>query len=154
MQHLRPSSRSLVIGGVVGVGHLALVTVIWLWFVSREPYPMMFEEPAVVLSYSYPMNVWFAGTVLGLVLLGLVPTVLFLEQRLVMPTLSVAVWFMIGVYWRWQVIHESYPVADIPPLDLYIFGGAYALTTALLGGAVEYAVRRHRDWLELSATVR
>ncbi|WP_224269758.1 hypothetical protein [Haloprofundus salinisoli] len=103
----------------------------------------MYEEPVAVLSYSYPMNVWFIGTVVGLVLLGLVPTVLFLEQQLVVPSLSVAVWFVIHFDSHWQTIHEPWRVMGIPPLDFYIFGGVYTLTTAVLGGVVEYAVRRY-----------
>ncbi len=142
----------MVMGGVVGVAHLLLVTVVWLWFASREPYPTMFQEPAAVLSYSYPMNVWFVGTVVGLVLLGLVPTVLFLERRLVVPAFSVAVWFVIHLYFRWQTFQETMSVMGIPPLDFYIFGGVYALTTAVLGGAAEYVARRHLTRVVRSST--
>ncbi len=46
------------------------------------------------------------------------------EQRLVVPSLSVAVWFVIHFDSHWQTIHEPWRVMGITPLDFYIFGAS------------------------------
>lgn len=107
------------------------------------------ETSSVALAYSYPPNVWLVGRATGLVLLGVVPTVLFLEDGLLTPAFVVAAWFALGVWATWTSIYGSYLLSR-PPLALYALGGAWALATALLGGAVEGTARRLRDGLARS----
>ena len=137
--------RTIGVGLLVGVCHLLAVAVVWVWLASTTNVPMGVENPSV----SQPGIVWFIGTTIGLVLLGMVPTILFLERRLVSPALIVAVWFMWGVYTTWEAIHSGYLLSK-PPLDLYVLGGSWALVTSLIGGVVESASRRLRTFLPRS----
>lgn len=139
----RPSNQSLRIGLAVGVGHLLLVTAVWVWFASLTTTPIGVAQPIDVFSYTYPMNVWFVGTIVGLILLGMIPTVLFLETRLILPLFIVSLWFLWRVFTEWSMIQSSpYPVKWRPPLDLYVFGGVWALTASIIGGAVESCLRK------------
>lgn len=141
---LRPAGRTVATGLVVGVYHLLAVAVVWAWLASLTATPMGVEGPSVVLAYSYPANVWFVGTVIGLVLLGAVPTVLYLDSQLVTPAVVVAAWFALGVYGTWTSIPSAHLLSR-PPLDLYALGGSWALATSVLVGGVEYTARHLRD---------
>ena len=136
------SKRTLGVALLAGVCHLLAVALVWVWLASTTDVPMGVENPPV----SRPGTVWFVGTTSGLMLLGMVPTILFLERRLVSPALIVAVWFIWGVYSTWEAIHSGYLLSK-PPLDLYVLGGSWALVTSLIGGVVESTSRRLRTFL-------
>ena len=136
------SKRTLGVGLLVGGCHLLAVALVWAWLASTTDVPMGVKNPSV----SQPGTVWFVGTTIGLVLLGVVPTILFVERRLVSPALIVAVWFTWGVYTTWESVHGGYFLSK-PPLDLYALGGTWALVTALIGGVVESVSYRLRALL-------
>lgn len=147
MVNYRLGKRTIGIGLGVGVCHLLAVALVWVWLASTTSVPMGVDNPSVVLTYPLSTQVHVVGTVIGLIVLGMVPTVLFLERRLLAPAIIVALWFAWGVYATWEAIQWSH-LLWIPPLDLYVLGGSWALVTAVLGGIVEDTAHRLRPYLD------
>ncbi|AUV80537.1 hypothetical protein C2R22_01740 [Salinigranum rubrum] len=122
----RFSRAALLCSGVVGVGHATLV----LWVV-RDQYEAVVDA----------LGLWLAWGAVGMVALGVVPTLLVLRFGLVTPVLGVAL--LTGNAVRTDVF--AAPVDSVTPFYLVVWFVVLPAIVAL--GGAEYAVRRHFDHL-------
>ena len=133
--------RSIVIGLLGGLVHALLA--LWLSGVVRgRSVPIQAPESPSGL-------VVFSGTVLGLVLLGGIPLVLYVRHRLLAPIVALAVLFAwaFGSSWRY---FEPARRTGATPIELYadsLFGVLWIvpLAVVLVVGLVEYGIRSRLD---------
>ncbi|KDS90711.1 hypothetical protein FK85_11005 [Halorubrum saccharovorum] len=125
---LAPSRRALGIGLFAGLAHLIVGGALSVWF-----------------GFSWAANPFLAYVALGGLLLGAVPVVLLVENRLVAPSIVVAVAFVASAYGTWSVYvaPEVIPAPVGPtPFGWYLIGWVVVLGAALVTGGVEYGLRR------------
>lgn len=139
------SRRTIAIGLLAGLVHALLA--LWLRGVVRgRSVPVDTpESPSGVLVFS--------GTVLGLVLLGGIPLVLYLRNRLLSPIVALVVVFAWAFASSWRYF-EPARRTGATPIELYadsLFGVLWVVPLAivLLVGLVEYGVR---SWVDGSTT--
>lgn len=130
-------SRGAVLTSIaVGVGHLLALAVVAVSL--GEPVPAL-DEFGEAIPSEYVMLVL---TLLGVVLLGAVPTLSFVRWRLVSPALVVASGFAFVTYRTWRYVQDVVHVGASPsPMIVYAIFWFVPLTVALIGGTLEYRAR-------------
>lgn len=138
---LRLSDRSVEYAAIAGLGHLLLVVAVsaWLGF-SLRTFQGGLEGTLLLVAI-----------LVGAVLMGAVPAVLFSEKRLVTPALVVAALFAWSVYGSWRLVFgpssHLTPVGPTP-FGWYSLAWFVVLAVALAAGVLEVAVRLVRARLQ------
>lgn len=133
----RVSADSVKLGTVVGLGFLSTFVGVWLWLGFGFDFRDLFETEPILASLAI---VGFGG----LILLGMIPTILLLDFRLISPALTVGGLFLWAVDESLHLAHDIAPPTG--PRGIVGLGGflhlwLLVLAAALLVGGAEYLVR-------------
>ena len=123
--------RSVALAVVGGIGHLALVAALWLWF----GFTTRVADNEAFLAY----------VALGALALGAVPTLLIAARRLASPAVVVGGIGLATAARTWLVyVAPQTPPAPVGPTPFgwYLVGWPVVAAVALAGGAVEHWLRR------------
>lgn len=124
-------NRPIALGFLIGIIHLFLVGGLWLWFGFADP-----------LQGTYLMGAYLA---IGAVLLGAIPTFLFLQKRLVAPAIVVVVAFLVTAAQTWAIyVAPPMPPAPVDPTPFgwYALGWVVLLAVSLVIAGGEYGLRQ------------
>lgn len=130
------SRRTATFGLVGGVVHLLLVTAVLAWLGRVERLAVYFFTPDATIVF------WAYATLLGAFLVGFVPVVVLLRDRLVVPAVFVGATFLYAVYGTWAALQPGPAWVGPLPITGYLLLWFVVLPAALLAGGVERAVRR------------
>ncbi|WP_200531855.1 hypothetical protein [Halorubrum sp. LN27] len=125
---LFPSRRAVGIGLLAGLAHLIVVAALTEWF-----------------DLSFGRNPFLVYVAVGALSLGALPAALFVEHRLVAPSIAVALALVASTYGTWSVYvaPETIPTPVGPtPFGWYLIGWVAVVGVALIAGGVEYGIRR------------
>ncbi|WP_435093568.1 hypothetical protein [Halorubrum sp. N11] len=125
---LVPARRALGIGLLAGLVHLIVTGALAEWF-----------------GFTMNVNPFLGYVAVGGLLLGAVPVVLLVENRLVVPSIVVVVALAVSAYGTWSVsvAPDVTPTpVDPTPFGWYLIGWVVVLGAALVAGGVEYGFRR------------
>lgn len=126
------STRSLIspvsiIGGVVGgVTHAGVAAFLWNYW---------FDNLGEVLVVK-PLN--GAYIFLGMFLLGFVPVLFYMGERIISPAVIVAVCLVLSAFGSWLVNSVRAPAAVPTPFGLYILLWVGVIAFASVTGGLEY----------------
>ena len=120
-------TRTSIIGGSVGgLVHAGVAVVLWnRWFDNLWD-----------LLMAKPLN--GAYIVLGMFLLGFVPVLFYLGEKVVSPALIVTVFLLLSVVGSWLAGPVRAPSAVPTPFGLYILFWAGVVVLASITGSLEY----------------
>jgi hypothetical protein len=125
-------SPASIIGGVVGgIVHAGVAVVLWNYW---------FDNLGEMLTVK-PLN--GAYIVLGMFLLGFVPVLFYVGDRVISPVIVVAVLLLLSAAGSWLANPVFAPTAVPTPFALYILLWIGVIALAGLAGGVEYR-RTHR----------
>ncbi|MFB6352646.1 MAG: hypothetical protein ABEJ92_01020 [Halobacteriales archaeon] len=120
-------SRTSVTGGLVGgIVHAGVAVFLWNHFGFDSPWDMLATKP---LNGAY--------VVLGMFLLGFVPVLFYVGQKVVSPALVVAVFLLLSGLGSWLAGPVGAPSAVPTPFAVYILFWVAGLT-----GRLEYRRKR------------
>lgn len=120
-------TRNSIIGGLVGgLVHAALAIVLWnIWFDNL--WEMFMTKP---LNGAY--------IILGMFLLGFVPIVFYVGEKVMSPAIIVAVSLLLSGLGSWLAGPVRAPSAVPTPFALYILLWIGVVALASLSGGLEY----------------
>jgi hypothetical protein len=120
-------SRASIIGGMVGgTVHAGVAAFLWNYW---------FDDLGELLTVK-PLD--GAYIILGLFLLGFVPVLFYVGERIISPGIVVAVFLLLSVFGSWLGAPVRAPTAVPTPFALYILFWIGIVALAGLTGGLEY----------------
>jgi len=120
-------SRASIIGGVVGgTAHAGLAAFLWNYW---------FDDLGEMLTVK-PLN--GAYIILGMFLLGFVPVLFYVAERVISPGIIVGVSLLFSVFGSWLAAPVRAPAAVPTPFAPYILFWIGIVVLAGLTGGLEY----------------
>lgn len=122
-----PVSLASIIGGMVGgIVHAGFAAFLWNYW---------FDNLGEMLTVK-PFN--GAYIILGMFLLGFVPILLYVDERVISPVIVVAVFLLFSAVGSWLATPVRAPAAVPTPFALYILLWVGVIALAGLAGGLEY----------------
>lgn len=132
------SRTEALASGAVGGGHLLALAAVAVSL--GEPVPAL-DEFGGALPSEYVM---LGLTLLGVVLLGAIPALLFVRWQLVSPALVVAGGFALATYRMRHYVQDAIYVGASPsPMIVYAIFWFVPLVIALAAGVLEYGIKSY-----------
>lgn len=130
LTQLRPSNRALLGGLAIGLLHAIASLMLWEYFNFENPFAAFAREPA----YAVYM-------IVGMLLLGIVPGIFILQDRIVSPPILIGGLFLFGAYGTWKVDQSGLTPVDPTPFGWYNFLWPGIVVVAVVAGGIEYWLR-------------
>lgn len=143
MTRSRPTRRSIVVASLVGVLHGCIV--LWVYAHMRQQSVM-----TTFTGDGIGASLWTVWILLGLVILGGTPVILFTQYRLIGPLAALVSIYGVSAYMSFQTLSAAREVGATPSVTLrpdsaYILLWMFPLFVVLLIGGIEYLLRSKHD---------